>query len=206
VTLFTMMSIRFLKFDDVFNPIVAQDAIIHDVDSVNCPGFKEDYLLLHCLLRLWEPLAVVEVGTHLGRGTRVIRNAVGPNARVYSLDLPPEYGSLSAQYVSGLVGSQCEMPFTQLWGDSRTFDFSSLGPLDAFYIDGEHTYDHVHKESLSAIKTNASLIVYHDADQWEIFKGIVDAFYCQPTQDYQLHRVFDTRIMFALRRDAGWRF
>jgi hypothetical protein len=197
----TAMNMTFCKYADVFVPAMATDAIHNDL----WPGFREDYLLLHCLLRIFEPKRVVEIGTNVGRGTKIIKNAVGPDSQVFSLDLPSEVGPFeSSEYQPGRVGCRCDLPFIQLWGDSRTFDFSPYYPIDAFYVDGEHVYDTVYKETLAVIKANAVLAVYHDANEWEVFKGICDAFYGQPTVGYRLYRVIDTRMMFALRNDVPW--
>jgi hypothetical protein len=197
------MNLTFCKYANVFIPAMAGDAIHNDLDV----GFREDYLLLHCLLRIFEPKKVMEIGTHLGRGTKIIKNAVGPDSQVFSLDLPPDIGPvLGKEYQTGLVGSQCDLPYAQLWGDSRTFDFSSYYPIDAFYVDGEHVYDNVYWESVSVIKAKPVIAIYHDSGDWQVFKGICDAFYETPeiADAFRLYRVVDTRIMFVLRRDIPW--
>ena len=197
------MNMTYCMFRAAFVPDLAKDAIINDL----WPGFREDYLLLHCLLRIFKPKRVMEIGTHQGRGTKIIKNAAGPDSQVFSLDLPADIGpSVATEYQPGFVGCQCDLPYTQLWGDSRTFDFSPYYPIDFFYIDGEHVYENAHKESLAAIRVRPALVVYHDADNWEVFKGVCDAFFAtkEMSVEYRLYRVIDTRILFAMRKDVPW--
>ena len=197
------MNILFCMYRTVFIPELSEDAIYNDL----WPGFREDYLLLHSLLRLFKPKRVMEIGTHLGRGTKIIKNAVGPDSQVFSLDLPPDIGpTTGTEYQPGQVGSQCDLPYTQLWGDSRTFDFSPHYPIDAFYVDGEHVYDNVYKESVSVIRAKPALAIYHDSEDWGVFKGICDAYFAteEMAREFVLYRVIDTRIMFVLRKDVPW--
>jgi predicted O-methyltransferase YrrM len=169
------------------------DAIIHDI----YPGFREDYLVLHCLMRRHKPKTILEIGTHLGAGTNVICNAV-PTARVMSLDLHPSESHKSLQHVSLMgrrVGEICRFPYEQIFADTLSMDFAALGNIDAWYIDGEHDTKHVLVESLAAIASSAKLIVWHDTDMPPVMDGIQLAF--ANDSKYKLVRVDDTRITYA---------
>lgn len=165
------------------------------------PGFKEDYLVLHCLLRKFKPSTVFEIGTNMGTGTKIIKNAV-MNALVYSLDLPTELADKSLQHPisegkGDRVGAHCKLPFIQLRGDSMTFDFSHY-PCEAYFVDGEHDYDHPYRETIEILKNKPKLIIYHDSDIPAVYKAITDAF--TGNNEYDLVRVTDTRIFFALKK------
>jgi hypothetical protein len=180
-------------FADIYNPDIAFGAIINDEFT----GFKEDYLLLHCLMKMYAPKSVFEIGTNMGRGTEIICNAV-PNAKVYSLDLPTELAHVSLQHPisegkGDKVGSLCKKPFTQLRGDSRAFDFSEY-PCEAYWIDAEHTEEAVKHETKQAVKCKAKLIIWHDANMPEVMAGIVAGL----GKGYELYRVEDTRIAYAV--------
>jgi predicted O-methyltransferase YrrM len=181
-------------YEAVVIPELSAGAILNE----GFPGFREDYLLLHCLMRREQPARVMEIGTNIGNGTTIIKNAV-PEAEVFSLDLPPDqvHKSLIRSDGSCRVGSACRVPYTQLWGDSRTFDFEPYAPLDAWFIDGNHVYENVFIESELAQITEARLIVWHDCDIKGVWRGVTDA---MRKSDFDLHRVPDTRIGFALRR------
>lgn len=181
-------------FTDIYHPDISFGAIIND----EFEGFKEDYLILHCLLKMHNPKSVFEIGTNMGVGTEIICNAV-PNATVYSLDLPTELAHISLQHPisegkGDLVGSKCKKPFTQLRGNSLTFDFKKY-PCEAYWIDAEHTEANVLHETKQAVKCKAKLIIWHDSDMPEVMAGILAGI----GKGYKLFRVADTRISYALK-------
>ena len=184
------------KFEDLYDAEICADAIIND----EYHGFKQDYLMLHLLLRKYKPKTVFEIGTNCGTGTKIIKNAVGRNAEVYSLDLPTELAHISLQHPinegkGDSVGHKCNLPFTQLRGDSMKYDFSKF-PCEAYFIDGEHDYDHPHHETKEVLKNNPKIIIWHDSDIKEVYEAIVHAF--DGDKKYQLYRIEDTRIAYAV--------
>ena len=173
-------------------------ALIHDVFH----GFKEDYLVIHSLLRKYNPKSILEIGTNIGSGVNVMARAC-PNADIYSLDLDYEtMKTNSKQYPIGSkgedrVGSAVTVSYTQLRGDSLGYDYDSLPYMEAWYIDGEHDYQHANIESLKAMYHKANLIIWHDSDMPPVWEGITNAI--SSSDNYQLFRVIDTRIAFAIR-------
>lgn len=175
----------FVQFD-FFPKELMKGAIIND----EFPGFKEDYLVLHAILKGSSPLSVFEIGTNHGKGTSIIKNAV-PWASVYSLDLPYEESDAKER-----TGSICDFPFTQFFGDSMTFDYSKY-PCEAYFVDGAHTFKHVFHETVEILKLKPKIIVYHDSNISEVMQGIQEGFL--GNKDYRLTRVADTRILYATR-------
>lgn len=183
------------RFSDIMRQELVQGAIYNDL----FPGFREDYGVLHCLLRLYKPSRFLEIGTCIGTGTKIICNAI-PESTVYSLDLPKELAHTSLQYPTGgkddSVGHTCDLPYIQLRGDSLTFDYTSIYPINGWWIDSAHDFEHPYHETLEAVKSQANIIIWHDSDivpVWEaINKGLDD--------NYILTRVEDTRISYAVRK------
>lgn len=190
---------------------VTYESTLYDTDDAilneEFTGFKEDYLILHSLIRKYKPKTFFEIGTNMGTGTQIISNAIiWDNNRkedlhfeFYSLDLPTELAHISLQHPisegkGDKVGSFCKFPYTQLRGDSMTFDFSKY-PCEGYFIDGEHNYIHVNKETYEACKFG-NLIIWHDADIAEVWQAIE---FTVP-EDFELFRVKGTRIAYALRK------
>ena len=71
----------------------------------------------------------------------------------------------------GALARQEHLDFTQLWGDSLSFDFASLGQVDIWWIDGAHDYKHCYRETSAAVQAGASLILYHDAAAFQDAEG-----------------------------------
>jgi len=202
--------------EDVVTPELMEGAILNE----EFEGFKNDYAVLHCLLRIaakkYESLkgnvitkshhfTVFEVGTNMGTGTNIICNAVkdlDPYPIVYSLDLPTELAHISLQHPisegkGDRVGERCTFPFEQLRGDSMTFDFSKY-PCDAYFIDGAHTEQHVSHELKQVLKCKPAIIIFHDADLQCVMDGIVAGM--KGAKGYELYRVENTRIAYLQKK------
>lgn len=189
-----------LTFLSIYEDSLAEGAYIHDV----YPGFKEDYLILHCLLRIHQPKSVFEVGSNVGSGLLVMRAAL-PDAKLFSLDL--DYETMmhnSKQYPIGdngedRVGSAARhIKYTQLRGDSLKFDYYKY-PCEAYYIDGEHDFEHPYSEGCAILDLNPKLVVFHDADMDPVAEAIA-ALEKKFARRYDFFRVTDTRIAFAVKK------
>lgn len=167
----------------------SSDAILR-TDSL----FVDDFWILHSVMRMAQPQSVFEIGTCTGEGTLIIKNAIGEGI-VYSLDLPPGESSYDLKQ----VGEKCFLPYVQVIGDSLSTSYSDFYPIDAWFIDGAHDYLHVFYETKQALKSNPSLIVWHDADITEVYQAIQDAL---DNSGYLLFRVDDTRIAFSIPKSS----
>jgi hypothetical protein len=199
------------------NQIITKDLAQGAILNEEYHGFKEDYLVLHCLIRKAKPRTLFEVGTNMGTGTNIICNA-NPNMKVFSLDLPYELADVSLQSPvsegKGMnTGRNCKREFTQVWGDSRVYDYAQHYPIEAWYIDGEHVYDNVCIETTAAIMSDPKIIIWHDTDMKEVMDAITHTFsgstrggkwdeLARKASNYQLYRVEDTRISFAINKEV----
>lgn len=194
------MEINNITFDQLItDKSILDNAVIND----RYIGFKEDYLVLHYLLSINKFKTFFEIGTNTGWGTKIIKNALGEDSIVVSLDLPIEMRDVSKQYPlnegRGNVGWECDLPFTQLFGDSRNFPFY-LHACEGYFIDGEHTTENVKIETTSILKLNPEFIIWHDADMPEVYEGIISSFIEENLYKYHINRVIDTRMMYIIRK------
>jgi predicted O-methyltransferase YrrM len=114
------------------------------------------------LCKLRRPQRIFEIGTYDGATTLLLaRNA--PTAEVFTLDLPPDHASVAA--VTSEVANAREgagrrftdspeaEQITQLYGDSRTFDFSPWHrDIDLILVDGGHDYDCARADTANALR------------------------------------------------------
>jgi len=185
------------KFEDLYDSEICADAIIND----EYHGFKQDYLMLHLLLRKYKPKTVFEIGCNCGLGTLIIKNAV-MDSEVYSLDLPHELAHISLQSPvsegkGDRVGHLCKLPFTLIREDSMKYDFSKI-PCEAYYVDGEHTFEAVNHETKQLLKLEPKIIIYHDTNMDCVLDGILNA--SEGNKNYDFYRITDTRIGYLLRK------
>lgn len=186
------------NYSDVVNDDLLKDSLDHNAHT----GFLEDYRTITCLLRVFKPGSIFEVGTNVGSGINVMKKAL-PEATIYSLDLDYETMKLnSKQYPispngEDRVGTAARVEYTQLRGDSMKFDYSQFR-CESYFIDGEHDFDHPFHESKEIAKLEPKLIIWHDADIDCVYKAIVDAI--GNNEKYTLYRVNGTRIAYAVRK------
>ncbi len=196
-----------IKSADIIKPPYVSGAITRD----DFPGFKEDYLVLYCLIKKYSPKVFLEIGTSTGSGTQIICHAMGlrrflprRGRRVFSIDVPP--GTDPKKIYPGgedghpdIAGKNCRLPFKQIFGDSFDFDFSPYYPIDGWFIDGKHDYKYAHNDTKLALKSNPKIIIWHDMQIEGVAQAVIELMSARG--DYKLFRVSDTRIAYALRVD-----
>lgn len=184
------------NFNDIYSDELAKGAIINN----RHPGFREDYLAIHCLIRKYKPASLFEIGTNGGFGTKIIKNAIGGGV-LFSLDLPEEEFHKYQKHPER-IGMECDLPYVQLYGDSLAFDYSRY-PAEAYFVDGAHDYEHVFHETMQIMDLEPQLIVFHDADIQEVMDGILQARNMSKNNNiYDFYRVPLTRIVYAIQHES----
>lgn len=141
---------------------------------------------LAALVALRQPTLIFEIGTFDGSTTLLLaRNA--PGAQVLTLDLgADQFGQATVRAEadnvraggigSKFIGTPEAMRITQLFGDSRSFDFEDwYGRADLVVIDGGHEYDRASADTRTAqqLVNSGGVIVWDDyLPQWP---GVVRA-------------------------------
>jgi predicted O-methyltransferase YrrM len=165
-----------------------------------------DPLEQYCLAALAgvrRPERIFEIGTFDGATTLLLARMV-PNAQIYTLDLPPEVADggnkLALARVNGAGSRFRDAPeadrITQLYGDSREFDFSPYyGKMDLVVVDGSHEADCVTADTESALRmvTPEGLVVWDDyAPGWPHVVKAVDG--AAERHDLFVVRLLNTEI------------
>jgi predicted O-methyltransferase YrrM len=130
------------------------DHVAHRTKGLNLWAVDpEERLALYCTTKLLEPKIAVETGVGPGVSTTFILGALNTGV-LHSIDWGKKYGEESKSYPVGFVIPE---NLKQKWvlhtGDSKTTLkplLDSLGNVDLFFHDSEHTYEHVLFELTSA--------------------------------------------------------
>lgn len=137
----------------------------------NCSALE--LYTLAVITRVISPRRALEIGTFDGRSTLAI--ATNTEGFVYTLNIPPtddRQASVDAQ-LSSKVRSGARFldhpqrdRIEQLWGDSRTFDFTPYHGMQLIFIDGAHDDQAVRQDTATALRLidrDHGAIVWHDA-------------------------------------------
>ena len=151
------------------------------IEELGRPGevtFTELCLLAHIVKR-YNVKRFFEIGTFKGTTTLVMATNMGPDGHAYTLDTPvvlDRHGYKDKEWCKPeKVGEafrdapEHTQRITQLWGDSRYFDFSYFfGKMDMVFVDGDHNYDTTVSELTNALKMvkPGGIIVNHDFSVW----------------------------------------
>jgi len=128
------------------------------------------------LCNILKPRNILEIGTFEGR-TTLNMSLVSPESTVHTICIPQEQcGFVVGKYFK-------ERPeasnINQIFENSQTFDFSALPPMDLIFVDGDHSYEGVVKDSDSAfnIVSDNGVILFHDFDTCHLgnTKAVLDA-------------------------------
>jgi predicted O-methyltransferase YrrM len=136
-----------------------------------------------------QPRTIFEIGTFDGSTTLLLARAA-PEAQIYTLDLPPdspvvnETGATNHLAKVGSWGVRFrDQPeagrITQLFGDSRHYDFSPYyGKVDLVIVDGGHTAECVTPDSENALRmlSAGGVVIWDDYEElWPSVYQSVDA-------------------------------
>jgi len=131
----------------IYDPLHSDDAII----------------ILNQLIKEYNPSRIFEIGTSEGRGTLNMAENSSKEALLFTLDFSRDnkigrkYRHLNTKYPGKI---------TQLYGESRTFDFSLYNnSIDFIFVDAGHTYEVVMNDTIKALellRNRKGIIVWHD--------------------------------------------
>lgn len=142
--------------------------------------FRFDRTALYCLVRLARPRVVVETGTRWGIGSYFIARALEQNGsgQLYTFDIGVAGSRAEYSWPAGqdelafLLPERLQSRVTVIEGDAlATLPewLSRIGPVDLFYHDSHHSFDHMWGEFSAAYPAMrpGGLFLSEDTDQNE---------------------------------------
>ena len=162
----------------------------------------DEKIYLGLLVQALDAQRIFEIGTFDGGTTLALAQAAGADARVWTLDLPPQEFD-SSQSPKDFSGAQVGAKFreteaaakiTQLLGDSTQFDYQPyLGNMDLVFVDAAHDYVHGFPDSTNALRMArpGGIVVWHDYGAY--WHGLVHAIN-RAARRHQLVRLAGTTL------------
>jgi predicted O-methyltransferase YrrM len=143
---------------------------------------RYELMVLCAVARVIEARSIFEFGTFDGLTAWHLATNCGPEARVWTLDLPLDHPARARHghdrqvgKIGGVVvGAQFhDTPqagqIEQIYCDSLLFDPSPFrGRIDFCFIDAGHGYEHVRRDTENALAMTrvGGVIVWHDYSRW----------------------------------------
>jgi hypothetical protein len=168
-----------------------------------------DYSLLKGLARKFKECRYLEIGTWFGESLVNIASIANECVSI----------SLSDEELQQIGETQEEISVQRMFSknlsnvkhikhNSQTFDFSTIGKFDLIFIDGDHSYEGVKKDTENAfksLKNENSIIVWHDYSnltgntiKWREFSGILDG--CPEEKIKNLYHVSNTMCAIYINK------
>ncbi len=139
----------FNRFEAEAQPVV--DYIETKIGGKNYWQVSYDELRsLYAAVRIFQPKVMVETGVGPGTTTTAILTAMSSyGGKLYSFDLGEKFGEDEQIPVGYVVPDELRGNWKLFTGDSRETlprEIEGIGPVDMFFHDSDHTYQHVNFE------------------------------------------------------------
>tara|TARA_B110001454_G_scaffold179443_1_gene172680 strand:+ start:612 stop:1421 length:810 start_codon:yes stop_codon:yes gene_type:complete len=168
-----------------------------------------DYALLKGLARKFKECRYLEIGTWFGES---IVNVASIAKECISLSLSDkelqQHGATKEEISIQGIFLKNLSNVRHIKHNSQTFDFSSIGKFDLIFIDGDHSYEGVKKDTENAfriLKNDNSIIIWHDYSNltgntilWRVFAGILDG--CPKEKLQNLYHISNTMCAIYINK------
>lgn len=165
------------------------------VRSMHLPDYVDGQLpynqlsVLLTILLKHRPRVILEIGTYIGRTTRLMADTL-LGSTIHTVDLPPEWQRESDAITwmpkddfhlidrrdRGRDFWGYENRIVQHYADTAIWDFREAGAVDFVFVDGSHSYGYCWNDSSKAIdiimERGTGVVMWHDVD--ESHPGVLD--------------------------------
>jgi predicted O-methyltransferase YrrM len=127
-----------------------------------------DVVILLKIAVCTEPRRLLEIGSYRGYTALFLAQHISPDARIVTIDRNPKHGEAYAKTsFAGMIERRVGAT------DRAMFAPDGLATYDLIFIDADHSYESVRKdtESVLPLLSPAGFIVWHDYANWGYFSG-----------------------------------
>jgi hypothetical protein len=136
---------------------------------------ETELLVIAALTQETAARVAFEIGTANGRTALNMANNISSDGTVFTLNLPQDQDPGHQQDVPvgyHFLGKQTPGRVHQLWGDSKSFDFSPyVGTCQIVFVDGDHFEPGVSTDSNTAVRLvdrQNGIVLWHDALRFHV--------------------------------------
>lgn len=163
-----------------------------------------ELVTLAYVMQSLRPRRVFEIGTFIGRTTRLFALNSPPTTEILTLDLPESRSEARLGVgVDYRQHPEAARKITQLVGDSTQFDYTPyLGTCDFVWVDGNHDYSFAVSDTKNALALckPGGWIGWHDYRHSAAFSGVTRCVRSLQSEHRDLHHVRGTTIVLLKRK------
>ena len=153
------------------------------------------------LMQALKPKVVFEIGTFVGRSARLFAVNSPDNTKIFTLDLPQNKAlhRIGEDY----IGTAEAKKITQLFGDSRSFDYSKwYKQCDFVWVDACHDYAFVKSDTDKALKLcrDGGWIGWHDYRHSKSWDGVTRCVKETYKNYHYIHHIYGTTIVIMQKK------
>jgi predicted O-methyltransferase YrrM len=206
---------------DLFNEMESEITLA-SLATISGGATLAELCVISYITNILEPHTIFEFGTLEGRTTLNLALNSPEDCRIFTFDLPeedrrkyyekrlkeikvwpmdkpPPYRDTAGECFRN---HQISTKITQLYGDTRTFDFSPYyQKMDLIFIDANHEYEYVKSDSETAMKmlSKQGGIIWHDYPNVMGVAAYLDELFESSTT---LNHLWDTRLALYCQKIA----
>lgn len=201
-------------FEELFPPVILKEQICLENFFGHIGNIQTEPLCKMCLMvKFFKPKKILELGTYNGMTALNLALNMPGDSVIYTLDLPKtgepdlpiseidkyvsrKYHKIFNTETGSYFKNRKDLNIIQLYGDSATFDFSSISKnFELIFIDAAHDYEHKRIDTENAFKyisPNGIIIWDNYAD---IFCPEVTAYFADIAADFKFFHLKKTNLL-----------
>lgn len=176
---------RLLPVVQLFDLIPQSTETVQPFSFLSGGSMPTDLLLLRGLASRFERCSFFEIGTWRGESTANVSSVAFECVTVDLPEAEKRLAGMEEEYINEYARfSKNKSNIKHLQANTAKLDFTSLGKFDLIFIDGDHHYDAIVRDTANVFKhiiKDSSIIVWHDYTfhpeqvRFETLKAILDA-------------------------------